>query len=430
MVGVFGRERGGSRLTAVLNSRRVPSRASLPWLLPASASILFILAGLVFSFGNLGLPGQAPGWWFMPTDLWATWHNAQFVSWGRLGQVYAAHTQLMALPGIAILLSPLAWLADKAGLHSGWPIETAHPGAWLVLDPAALAAGSSVLWALDLWARKLGLDTKTRAALLVVETAVTFVAVAPMGHPEDLVALALLLYAMDRADQGRFAQAGWLAGAALATQQLAALGAGVVVALAISNRNGRSTTSTLWAIGARAVAVPGALAAWCLIAAPGATWSHLVAGHSSNPWPTPLGALAPGGDAGPLRLAELLGAAMAGVALRKGSGGGADLVWWTGIAFSMRVLEPLQTPYYLTPAMALFALAAFAAGRWQRAILTAILAAGIGIATGPFQEGHPWALWITILAFTALAAAASAPFGSEGSKIVSERPQEELPQPQ
>lgn len=397
------RARGGRRLS------QDASGSARRGLVPLAATLAYLAAGLVFSFGNLGLPGQAPGWWFMPTDLWATWHNAQFVSWGRLGQVYAAHTQLMALPGLAIVLAPLAWLADHAHLASGWPSETAHPGAWVLADPAALLLGSSVLWALDRWARRLGLSTTERAALAAVEAAVAFVAVAPMGHPEDLVSVAFVLYAMEQAQAGQVRRAGWLAGVALSMQQLAALGGGVLAALAMAGTKGKDAKAALAPMALRAAVVPGAIAAWCLISAPAATWAHLVAGHSSNPWPTPLAALAPAGDAGPLRMVELVGAALAGLGLWRSDRSGVQIAWWMGIAFSVRVLEPLQTPYYLTPAMAAFVLAAFASRRPVRRIVASAAAIGIGVATGPFQEGHPWSLWLTILAFTATAAAASVP---------------------
>ncbi|MDA8393446.1 MAG: hypothetical protein M0Z87_11770 [Actinomycetota bacterium] len=395
-----------------------------PHVLPFVLSALSVLAGLVFSLGNLGVPGQARGWWFMPRDLWATWRDAQMVSWGQGAYVYTAHTHLLALPGLAVLLAPFAFLADHLHLASGWPVQPPHPGAWLMLDPVALALGTVVLWPLDALALRAGVGGKRRTLIGLVGAGVAWGAVAPMGHPEDLLALALSLWAAMAAADGRWERAAWLMGAALSVQLLAALALPVVIGLAAKNRDRPWMRVT--AMLQRAAFLPGVIGLACLAAAPSATWGHLVGGHTSNPWPTPLAVLAPSGYAGPLRLVEVGAAVAVGFVAMKRELSVAALLWWSGLAFSTRVLEPLQCPYYLVPAALLFSLAAVAGRRGKGALAAAVAAVLLGPLTGTSQEYHPWSLWLTLLALVGTMAYGSLPTGADSSPLFVE-PSEPVP---
>ena len=384
-----------------------------PRVLPLVLSGLSVIAGLLFSFGNLGVPGQAPGWWFMPRDLWATWHDAQMVSWGQGAYVYTAHTHLLALPGLAVLLAPFAFLSDYLHLASAWPVQPPHPGAWLVLDPVALAIGTTVLWPLDSLALRAGVSGKRRTLIGVVGAGVAWGAVAPMGHPEDLLALALSLWAAIASADGKWERAAWMMGAALSVQLLAALALPIVIGLAAKNQE-RPWLRVAAMLG-RASFLPGVIGAACLAAAPAATWGHLVGGHTSNPWPTPLAVLAPNGYAGPVRLVEVGAAVAVGYVAMKRQLSVAALLWWSGLAFSTRVLEPLQCPYYLVPAALLFSLAAVAGRRGKGALAAAAAAVLLGPLTGTSQEYHPWSLWLTLLTLVGTMAVGSVPNGSDVS---------------
>lgn len=379
-----------------------------PWLLPGTLTLASVALGLIFSLGAWGWPDQAPHWWFMPRDLWATWRNAQIVGSGHGASVYGGGTKLLALPGLAVLLAPLAYVADHFHLVGGWPVEPPHPRAWLILDPAALALGSSVLWPLDAFARKLGIGTARRLALGGVAAVVAWTVVAPMGHPEDLVAVAVALYAVLAGAEGDWDRAAWLMGGALAFQQVAVLALPVVVALGC--RGAVRPWARVGAMAWRSSLLPGTLGLSCLLSEPAATWSHLVAGHTVTPWETPLAAFAPGGQAGPLRMVAVVGSIAIGFAVYRRDVTMADLPWWLGLSFATRLVEPLQCPYYLAPAALMFSLAC-ATGRASRraTIVVGVAAMALGPATGTWQEHHPWRLWTVLVAVVWVMTLVSAP---------------------
>ena len=45
-------------------------------------------------------------------DLWATFRDAHYVIWDGEGRIYGASTSFVTFPGIAVFLSPFAWLQD------------------------------------------------------------------------------------------------------------------------------------------------------------------------------------------------------------------------------------------------------------------------------------------------------------------------------
>src|ERR1700728_4278102 len=87
-------------------------------------------------------PLVAHAGWITPGDIWGTFHTAQFVSWGDIGDVYSSGGGLVSLPGISVALAPAAWLADHLGLVVGFPFAISHPTAWLILGPYEAGLGA------------------------------------------------------------------------------------------------------------------------------------------------------------------------------------------------------------------------------------------------------------------------------------------------
>lgn len=365
------------------------------WLMPLGFSAAMILSGVIFSFGAWGWPGQGPGWWFMPADLWATWRDSQLISSGHIGLLYSSGTGLLALPGLPILLSPFAYIAHHIGLKGGWPVQSRHPSAWPLLDPLALAMGASVLWPLNSLALRLGVERRRQIWLNICGSAVAWAVVAPMGHPEDLLSLGFALRSLLAASEGRSSRAAWLSGIALLLQQVSVLAFPMVAAIVWMNA--RRPLREVAKFLLRAAIIPATVTAAVFAAGPASAWKHLAEGHTNTPWTTPLIALAPGGQAGPLRALAVIGAVAIGIIVVRRRLQLIDLPQWLGLAFATRLLEPFQCPYYLAPAVLLFTLSSTLRGSWKAAIGGGLIAISLAPLTGQWQEHSPWRLWGTLL---------------------------------
>ncbi len=101
--------------------------------------------------------------WVIPGDVWSTFRAAHWVGWGDLGGIYGSDTQLVAFPGIAVLLAPVAMVSGALGLsESIAPIFLSQPSSWLLLGPAILLSGSTCLLAFDAMAEELGVGGPRR----------------------------------------------------------------------------------------------------------------------------------------------------------------------------------------------------------------------------------------------------------------------------
>ena len=97
--------------------------------------------------------------WVIPGDIWSTFRAAHWVGWGNIGGIYGTNTQLVTLPGIAVLLAPVAMVSGALGLgESVAPIFNSQPSSWLLLGPVILLLGSTCLMAFDAMADELGVS--------------------------------------------------------------------------------------------------------------------------------------------------------------------------------------------------------------------------------------------------------------------------------
>jgi hypothetical protein len=345
--------------------------------------------------------------WALPGDLWGTMVAAQRLLHLDLAGLYTQPTGLVAFPGTAVILTPLVALADAAGLSLRAPgAMNAHPAVWLLAEPYQIALSAVALFAADAIADRLRV-TQPRRALLAAAGAVALWSVSVQwGHPEDPVAVGLLLFGVLALSDGRLARSAWLAGAAIAVQPLVLL-ALPVVAAAIAPRR-------LPGYLARAAA-PAAL---LLAAAAVANWKATANAVTSQPnypavdHPTPWTSLAPrlangAVAAGPARALTILAACGCALvvwrrwraargAAQWSAGMLAELLWWAAIALALRsVFEPVMVAYYLWPVLQVALIAA--SGSWPRLIAGSITASVLTFASQLTWRG-PWSWWTPMVA--------------------------------
>jgi hypothetical protein len=417
-----------------VNSIPAVAAARPPWplrrLFPLLATVVLIVAGMAGTIWGPRYYGKSA--WALPDDLWGTMVAAQRLVHLNLGGLYTPPTQLVSLPGAAVILIPVVALIDAAGLRLGLPAaHAAHPGTWLLAGPYEVAISAVVLFAADAIAERLGVTRPRRFLLAAASATALWSVTIRWGHPEDAVATGLLLYAILALSEARTGRAAWLAGAAVAVQPLVLLAFPVLVFVVVPRRRPGFLTRA---------AAPGVL---LLAVAAAANWTatiHAVTSQPNSPridHPTPWIYLAPhlpDGQvaAGPGRILALVAACGCGLLVRNswqaretarsapgphsapsaprateasGTAGWSpdrlgELLWWTAVALALRsVFEPVMVAYYLWPPLAL---ALIPASRdWTR-----LLGAGTtAVVLTFFSQIHwhnPWSWWTPMIAVLAL----------------------------
>ncbi len=384
--------------------------------------------------------------WGLPDDLWGTLIGAQRLVHLNLAALYTTPTQLVSLPGTAIILIPVVAVMDLAGIAVPAPGVAMghHPASWLVAGPYQALISAVVLFAADALAERLGVTQPRRFVLAVAGAAALWGVTIRWGHPEDAVAVGLLLYAIVALADAKTSRSAWLAGAAVAVQPLVLLALPVMIAVVAPKR---------WPGFLVRVAAPSAV---LLAVAAAANWTatvHAVTSQPNSPTidhPTPWIYLAPhlpGGQvaAGPgriLAIAAACGCAL--VAWRRvrrpmppamppagspaappaGPSSAAwrpemlqQLLWWTATALALRsAFEPVMVAYYLWPPLAVALIVA--STNWFR-LLPAAVAAVVLTFFSQVQWRNPWAWWlpmITLLGLTLFFARARNRGPGDGSR--------------
>lgn len=407
-----------------------PLAVRVPWLVrrlfPALATVGLIVAGMVSTIWiGPGLVGRHH--WSLPDDLWGTLVAAQRLAHLDLGGLYARPTALVGFPGAAVILVPVAVAIGAAGLSLRVPgVHNPDPAAWLVAGPYEIALSAVALFAADAIAERLGVSRPKRALLAAVGAVALWNVSARWGHPEDAVAVGLLLLAILALADGRTGRSGWLLGAAVAVQPLVLLALPVVAATVAPRR--------LPGFLGRAV-VPGAV---LLAAAAAANWSATATAVTQQPnWPaidhpTPWTSLAPhlsggavaGGPGRILAIAVACGCALATGrrwrTARQGTWPGdqrpawrggdrrngwnpdllAELLWWVALALALRsVFESVMVAYYLWPVLAVALIVA--SRNWVRLAATSAAVVTLTfVSQAPWRS--PWAWWAPMVAGLAL----------------------------
>src|ERR1700751_2342393 len=236
---------------------------------------------------------------------------------GNIGGLYAPPTGLISLPGAAVILLPGAAVISALGLSLTIPgPHNLYPAVWLVAGPYQIALCCVTLFAVDALAEQLGVRVWKRGLLAAASAGILWSVSARWGHPEDAVAVGLLLYAVLAQARARLVLAGWLAGAAVCVQPLVLLALPVMLALLPWRRMApflvRAALPSVVLLGATAIA----------------NWHDTYRSVTSQPdspginHPTVWTSLAPqmAGQnvaAGPFRLATILLACLCALAVRR-----------------------------------------------------------------------------------------------------------------
>jgi hypothetical protein len=396
----------------------VPAQAPSPWLVrrlfPILATAALILIGMVgTTVVGPHLVGRVR--WSLPDDLWGTLVAADRLVHLNLAGLYTQPTGLVTFPGAAVILAPVATLIDAAGLSLQHPgPQNPHPAVWLVAGPYMIAISGVALFAADALAERLRVPRWKRFFLAGVSAVALWNVSVQWGHPEDAVAVGLLLFGILALSQARTARSAWLLGAAIAVQPLVLLALPILLA-AIEPRRMPGFLSR--------AATPAAV---LLGAAAAANWhaTYLAVAHQPN-WPTvdhptPWTALAPrmahGAVAdGPFRLLAILAACVCALIVARrlraarneaGRDGGwngdtlREVLWWAALALALRcVFEPVMVAYYLWPTLAVALIAA--TRTWPRLLATSVMVAAVTFGSQSTWRS-PWGWWGSMVVGLAL----------------------------
>ncbi len=416
-----GRARRPGKTGSIRPGRPGLASASAPWLIrrafPVLATVVLIAIGMLSTtWWEPDIVGKSA--WQLPHDLWGTLAAAQRLAHLDLSGLYTPPTGLIAFPGAALILVPVVAVINAAGLGLAVPgVQNADPGAWLLAGPYEIAISAVALFAADSIAERLGAARPQRAVLAAGEAVVLWSVSVRWGHPEDAVAVGLLLFGILALSDSRAGRSAWLIGAAIAVQPLVLLALPVVLAV-IRPRQ-------LPGFLARA-AVPAAL---LLAAAAAANWGATVKAVTSQPnWPsldhrTPWTSLAPhlshGAVAtGPARALTILVACGCALVVarrwrtRRQLAGWSpaalqELLWWAAVALALRcVFEPVMVAYYLWPVLAVALITASCS--WPRLTGATVIASAVTFASQESWPG-PWLWWGVMVAGLALTLFLAAP---------------------
>jgi len=411
-----------------------PADPSEPWPVRRAFPLLATL-GLIL----IGMAGTIWGpvyyhetTWAVPDDLWATLVAAQRLLHLDLAGLYTAPTNLVSFPGAAVILVPVAAVMDLAGIPIQAGRQGVHPAGWLVAGPLETILSAVVLFAADALAQRMGVNLLKRFVLAAASATALWNVSVRWGHPEDAVAIGLLLYAVLGISNERPNRAAWLAGAAVAVQPLALLAFPLVAIAAVGPRR-------LPGFVARAAIPSTAL----LAAAAAANWTatiHAVTNQPNAPTidhPTPwiyLTLLAPHMSdgsvaAGPARaLAVLVACGCAALTWRRWQTARlagmwrpddlAALLWWVAVTLALRtVFEPVMVSYYVWPPLAV---ALVAASRdWVR-LLPATVTATVLTFLSQVSWRNPWVWWTPIVVVLALTLLSAKPRRSPAAHVLPE----------
>ena len=396
-----------------------------PQTVPIIVSVAYVALGLAYFFRWGPVAEHVPSLWLGPGDLRFTYFASSQVAHGQFGAIYNRNLDFVEFPGILVVLAPLGALSNvfhttlleitktqtvsvpfslhyvipflnpEEFHHPGGSVYVAHPQWVLAVDPYVLLLSCTALFACDALAERLQVSRPRRAVVTVVVAVLLWNVTVLYGHPEDAVAIALAVYALISAMNGRFVKAGWMFGFAVAFQPLVLLMAPVLLAMTGLRRG--------IALGIRSV-LPSAI----LLSVPAncqllSTFRELVDQPSfpnvnhATPWTALATRLSGTGSsltvaAGPVRLLAIPLAIGIGiwVARRRWLDRPELLVLACAVALALRsYTESVLVAYYLAAALAIGVVVAAVASRWRFGI-----AISLAIATtllGQLRLGWlPW----------------------------------------
>lgn len=244
----------------------------------APVAVTVVLAAAALVYWTIFVGFGADHGWIPVSDLWNSAGTALAFGHGHWSAVYAPPSQLESPPGLEFVLAPLMVVGHALGLSSSTTAGHTYTIWLLLLPPIATIMAASVLFALDAIARRWGYSGAKRFALSAMAGVGVLSAAAFWGHPEDCIALALVLWAalaIDRDGSNALTRAGWLLGIAVAFQPLALLAVAPIVA-----RFGvRDLCRVAWRL-----ALPSLVLLLPELTASKARTLHALVDQPNNPW--------------------------------------------------------------------------------------------------------------------------------------------------
>lgn len=413
---------------------------------PAAVATAFVVLGLLYVFQWSNVVGHHRFEWRPAADLVWTYQGAVALAHGHLGDVYKTSvSQFVSFPGVLFVLLPFGALSGSFHItvleveqhhrllaHPAvlsltqsnlfFPGPFASQGNLYVAQPWWLAAvvpyvlilSTTVLFACDALAERLGVSKSRRIVLAIVESVLLWNVAVIWGHPEDALALAFAVYALVLALDRRVTGAAWLFGIGVAFQPLVLLMLPLLLVLA-----GR-----LRAVGVIIrSAVPASLVLLPILLASFKTTTHALIDQPNYPTRdhvTPWTSLAPTVShpgqlfavaGGPGRVVAIVLALGLGLVAAKRFPARLELlVWACAVALAFRCFtESVMDAYYAWPALAL-GLVVACRGRARVFEVAAVLAVATTVAA---QWRLGWITWWTLdiagLAGVLLVAARPAP---------------------
>jgi len=420
-----------------LTAENLPRRT---W--PIIFSVVFFVLGILYFFRWGPAVQHVPSSWLSADDLWSTYYASVAFIHGHWSDAYSVNTGFLAFPGILILLAPIAAL-DRS-LHTslvevtknhhlvahpqtfvftgpvtphgalvnfGQEQLAPHPQVFLLLGPYELILSAVALFACDALAERLGVTWGRRALLGAVEAGLLWNVAIRWGHPQDALAVGVVIYAVILGLDGRWKGAGWLFGVALAVQPLVIVVLPILLAMAGKQR-------ALGLVGrgigpAVVVTIPPLAGDFHHTLTALTQQKAFPRRNHATPWTT----LAPklGGSGklvavggGPVRLVSLALAAALGWWARRWRSRPEMLVWAVALALALRCYtESVMTSYYLWPALAVALVVAARCASWRFAL--ALAAAIFTSIAAQWNLGEfPW--WaLDVGGITVVLAATAAP---------------------
>ncbi len=421
-----------ARRRALLIARMARRR----WPLLATAVMFALGLAYMFAWGPLF---RAESFWATPSDVWSVFRGAHYVGWGYIGGVYTPSNQIVAFPGMEVLLSPVAMLSGHLGLSESYnPIFLARPTAALLLQPAEFLLTSSVVFATDALAERLDVPGRRRISLCFAVALIAFPVGALWGHAEDALAMTCCIYALVAMLDRKWSHCGWLLGFGIVIQPL--------VLLLLPLFVGASPAGQRAMVAVRSAALSVLLLTVAFMGNPSGTYRALVQ-QPADPVEnhvTPWLALAPKLASGSVRAGSVVSvvhrhshfvlsstpgeihqavvvtgglgrslytilAVLAGIYVWRRPQTQMRLLWLAAAILSARCFfEAVMCPYYLAPPLFLALVMVARSNRprfWS--------AVAIALATSVYAYFHlsPWVWWLPVVAGLAAVLAIGYPGG-------------------
>jgi hypothetical protein len=161
---------------------------------PLTASLLLLAITMVTTTIGPTLVGRSE--WALPYDYWGTLVAAVRLTHFDVGGLYTLPTGLVSLPGAAVILIPIAAVIRATGFSLAIPgPHNLHPAVWLLAGPYQILLSCITLFAADALAERLGVSRGKRALLAAASAGALWNVSGRWGHPEDAVAVGLVLSA-------------------------------------------------------------------------------------------------------------------------------------------------------------------------------------------------------------------------------------------